>query len=292
MKYVFIVNPTSGKGDCSLTIKRISEYCISNNIEFEIEITKEPKDATKLCKKHKRDGCIIFAVGGDGTLNECVNGVVGTKNKLGLIPVGSGNDFYKTITKYNEKEKVIDLGKVNDMYFINVCSIGIDAEVGMEAIRLKEKGVNPKNIYNAAIVSTFIKYQNKKMMIETKNSINLSKFSMLSICNGSYYGGGYYIGPKIDLSDGMFDVYIVRSVPKLWIPVLLPKLKNGTHEDSVYVERQVLDNIHLKSKKDLVCCVDGEIIKEKKFVFKTVKHALTFYQDRELIDYVLNGLHD
>lgn len=287
MKYIFIVNPTSGYADSSETIRKISEYCIKNNIEYEIEITKCKGDATELCKKYKWSKNIIFSVGGDGTLNECVNGIVGSRNKLGIIPVGSGNDFYRTISKFNEKEKLIDLGKINDKYFINVASIGIDAEVGANAITLKEKGISPKNIYNVSILYTFLSFRNKKLEIETDDSINLNKFTLLSVCNASYYGGGYYIAPKCDLSDGMFDVYIVRKVPRLLIPPLIAKLKKGTHESSPYIERKVLNKIKLKSKKELICCVDGEVIKAKKFKFKVIKHALTFYQDKELIDYVL-----
>lgn len=287
MKYVFIVNPVSGKKDSSTIIKRISEYCISNKIEYVIEITKGKKDAISLAKKHKHDNAVIFAVGGDGTLSEVLNGVVHSKNMLSLIPCGSGNDFYRTISNYEEKEMKIDLGIVNDTYFINVACIGIDAEVGSNAELMKEKGVSSSKIYNASIIYTFLSYRNKKLEIKTENSINANIFTMLTICNASYYGGGYNIAPYADLTDGYFDVYVVKYVPKLYIPYLLGKLKKGTHEEEKVIEKIMLKNLTLKSKKPIICNVDGEVIKSKKFKFKVVKRGVNFYQDKDLIKYVL-----
>lgn len=287
MKYVFIINPTSGNGDKSSLIKKISSYCINNNIDYAIEITKHREDGKYLALKYKHSKSIIFACGGDGTLNEVLNGIVGTKNKLGLIPCGSGNDFYKTIDTYKDKELPIDIAKVNDRYFINVFSIGIDAEVGLYASKLKSKGVNPKKIYNKAIFKTFINFRKKLMEIEVKNNVKMDKFMMLSVCNGRYYGGGYYIAPDASLSDGLLDLYSVSKISKLAVPPLINLLKKGEHEKSKFVEHLMVTKLKIKSKNDLRCCIDGEEYIAKKLVFKVIKKGVVFYQDKELVKYVL-----
>lgn len=287
MKYVFIVNPVAGNRDSSDLIKRINEYCLTNGIEYEIEITKDKKDATLIAKKYKHDNVVLFACGGDGTLSEVLNGMINSKNRLSLIPCGSGNDFYRTISKCDEKEFDVDLGIVNDTYFINVACIGIDAEIGNNAELMKKRGIAPNKIYNASIIYTFLNYRNKKLEIETENSINANVFTMLTVCNAGYYGGGYNIAPYADLSDGFFDLYVIRSIPKLYIPYLIAKLKKGKHEEDRNVEKMMVKRLVLRSKKPLVCNVDGEIIKDTKFKFKVVKHGVKFYQDKELVRYVL-----
>lgn len=287
MKYIFIVNPVSGKKDSDKVIKRITEYCFKNNIDFEIEITKCNKDAMILTKKHKKDKAVIFAVGGDGTLFEVVNGIIGSNNKLGLIPNGSGNDFYKTIKELNITEEEIDLCKVNDIYSINTASIGIDAEVGINAGIMKEKGVNPKHIYNRSIIYTFLSFKKKLLEIEVKDNIKIGKFMMLSVCNGRYYGGGYKIAPEADLHDHYLDLYYVQGINKFQVPKMINKLKKGTLESDKHVTHMLINKLVLKSKTPLKCCVDGETIIDKTFRFKVIKNAVTFYNDKELIKYII-----
>ena len=114
MKHIFIVNPTAGKGKALNTVKQIEKICKERNIEYEIHYTKASKDATKIARKYFLKKYIIFSVGGDGTLNEVVNGIIGSKNMLGVIPCGSGNDFYKTLEKIDDEYPVIDVGKINN----------------------------------------------------------------------------------------------------------------------------------------------------------------------------------
>ena len=247
MKYVFIVNPMSGDKDKSRIIKRISEYCTNNGIEYVIEITKDTGDGTKLALKHRHDKCVIFAVGGDGTLNEVLNGVVHSKNKLGLIPSGSGNDFYKTIITYKENELPIDIGKVNKRYFINVASIGIDAEVGFKANEYKRVGNNKGNVYTKAILYTLLNFKKPIIELELKNNIKLGKFMMLSVCNGRYYGGEYYISPKSKLDDDMLDLYTVSGISKLSAAFLVNALKNGKLDSYRHAKHFTIKKVKLKS---------------------------------------------
>ena len=287
MKYVFIINPVSGNGNKSEIIKRINEYCIDKGINYEIELTKHKEDGKYLALKHKNEKCIVWAVGGDGTLNEVLNGVVHTKNKLALIPNGSGNDFYKTIDTYKDTDLKIDIAKVNDRYFINVFSIGIDAEVGLYANYLKSKGVDPKKIYNKAIFHTFLSFKKKLLEIEVKNNVRIDKFMMLSVCNGRYYGGGYNIAPYASLNDGLLDLYWVTGVNKIEVPGMINLLKNGKLEESKHTEHMMVHKLKIKSEIPLRCCIDGEEYITRKLVFKNINKGVDFYQDKDLVKYVL-----
>lgn len=284
MKHIFIVNPISGKGKTLKAVDRIKKVCEEENLDYEIYFTEYPKDATKIARKYRFTKNIIYSVGGDGTLNEVLNGIVGTKNLLGVIPAGSGNDFYKTLSKIDEEYPVIDIGKVNDRYFINIISIGIDAEVANNVSLMKKRKVPTNQIYNASLIYTFFKYKYKDidLSIDEKEK-KKGKCTILTICNGQVYGGGYKIAPRAKLTDGYFDVYYVEKVSKFHLPSLINMLKRGIHERHNKVHKSQATKIKFKCDKELVCNIDGEIMTAKKFNVKIIPNAITIYNNKELI---------
>ena len=284
MKHIFIVNPISGKGKTLKAVDRIKKVCEEENLDYEIYFTEYPKDATKIARKYRFTKNIIYSVGGDGTLNEVLNGIVGTKNLLGVIPAGSGNDFYKTLSKIDEEYPVIDIGKVNDRYFINIISIGIDAEVANNVSLMKKRKVPTNQIYNASLIYTFFKYKYKdiELSIDEKEQ-KKGKCTILTICNGQVYGGGYKIASSAKLTDGYFDVYYVEKVNKPQLPSLINMLKQGIHEKHNKVHKSQATKIKFKCDKELVCNIDGEIMTAKKFNVKIIPNAITIYNNKELI---------
>lgn len=284
MKHIFIVNPISGKGKTLKAVDRIKKVCEEENLDYEIYFTEYPKDATKIARKYRFTKNIIYSVGGDGTLNEVLNGIVGTKNLLGVIPAGSGNDFYKTLSKIDEEYPVIDIGKVNDRYFINIISIGIDAEVANNVSLMKKRKVPTNQIYNASLIYTFFKYKYKdiELSIDEKEQ-KKGKCTILTICNGQVYGGGYKIAPSAKLTDGYFDVYYVEKVNKPQLSSLINMLKQGIHEKHNKVHKSQATKIKFKCDKELVCNIDGEIMTAKKFNVKIIPNAITIYNNKELI---------
>ena len=284
MKHVFIVNPVSGRGKALKVSLGIKKICEEEKLDYEIHYTNGPKDATRIAKKVKGSKNIIYSVGGDGTLNEVLNGVIGTKNMLAVIPAGSGNDFYRTLSKMDDEMPLIDVGKVNGKYFLNVVSIGIDAEVAKNAEVMKKLKVPTSQIYNASIVYTFFKYKFKDIEFSVDNTRSKNKCTILTICNGKMYGGGYKIAPKALLSDGYFDVYIVDKISKPTLPFLLGKLKKGTHESLKEVHKSKATKIKFKCDYDLVCNVDGEIMIDRKFNIKILPKSLLIYNNKKLIN--------
>lgn len=284
MKHVFIVNPVSGRGKALKVSLGIKKICEEEKLDYEIHYTNGPKDATRIAKKVKGSKNIIYSVGGDGTLNEVLNGVIGTKNMLAVIPAGSGNDFYRTLSKMDDEMPLIDVGKVNGKYFLNVVSIGIDAEVAKNAEVMKKLKVPTSQIYNASIVYTFFKYKFKDIEFSVDNTRSKNKCTVLTICNGKMYGGGYKIAPEALLSDGYFDVYIVDKISKPTLPFLLGKLKKGTHESLKEVHKSKATKIKFKCDYDLVCNVDGEIIIDRKFNIKILPKSLLIYNNKKLIN--------
>ena len=167
MKRIFIVNESAGRGKCKKIIPNIEKACKDRNIDFEIKYISKERSGYDIALEYKDKEYIIYVVGGDGTLTRVLSALVGTKNKLGIIPAGSGNDTYRTIKDLPNKETLIDIGKINDKYFINVACTGIDAEIGNNVDKLRNTIVPTNQLYNASIIYTFINFKHKKMKLKT-----------------------------------------------------------------------------------------------------------------------------
>ena len=141
MKHIFIVNPVSGAGRGKKIGENIERVAPEMGLDYEIHYTTRGHEATEIAKRYKKEKNIIYSVGGDGTLLEVLNGIIGSKNMLAVVPAGSGNDYYRNIKDREELSFPVDVGKVNDLYFLNCCSFGIDAEIGHNAGLMKEKKI-------------------------------------------------------------------------------------------------------------------------------------------------------
>ena len=282
MKYIFIVNPESAKGNAMKIIGNIEKVCKQEHIEYEVCYTLAQGDATRLAQSYKDDENIIYAVGGDGTLSEVLNGVIGTKNKIGIIPAGSGNDFYRTVKELAKAEIESDVGVVNGKYFLNIACVGIDAEVANNVPLMKKKNVKVKNLYTASILYTFPHFKFKQIHFKSQEKDEKGNFTILSICNGRYYGGGYNISPKASLEDNYFDVYYINKLRLPSIINLLLKLKKGKLEQDKRTNHFKTNNITVTSEEPIRFNVDGETIENTKFEIKIIPKAIKIYHNAEL----------
>lgn len=282
MKYIFIVNPESAKGNAMKIIGNIEKVCKQEHIEYEVCYTLAQGDATRLAQSYKDDENIIYAVGGDGTLSEVLNGVIGTKNKIGIIPAGSGNDFYRTVKELAKAEIESDVGVVNGKYFLNIACVGIDAEVANNVPLMKKKNVKVKNLYTASILYTFTHFKFKQIHFKSQEKDEKGNFTILSICNGRYYGGGYNISPKASLEDNCFDVYYISKLRLPSIINLLLKLKKGKLEQDKRTNHFKTNNITVTSEEPIRFNVDGETIENTKFEIKIIPKAIKIYHNVEL----------
>ncbi len=282
MKYIFIVNPESAKGNAMKIIGNIEKICKEKQLEYEVCYTLAQGDATRLAQSYKYEENIIYAVGGDGTISEVLNGVVGTKNKIGIIPAGSGNDFYRTVKELGKTEIKSDVGVINGKYFLNIACVGIDAEVANNVPLMKKKNVKVKNLYTASILYTFTHFKFKQIHFKSQEKDEKGNFTILSICNGRYYGGGYNISPKASLEDNYFDVYYINKLRLPSIINLLLKLKKGKLEQDKRTNHFKTNNITVTSEEPIRFNVDGETIENTKFEIKIIPKAITIYHNAEL----------
>lgn len=290
MKYIFILNKKAGRGKSEELIENIEKACKNRELDFEIRHIIEEKDGASIAREYQDTENIIYVVGGDGTLTRTLSGIIGTANSLGIIPAGSGNDSYKTIKKLPHGKTKIDIGKINNTYFINTACTGIDAEVGNNIDVLRNTIIPTKHLYNSSIVYTFFKYKFRKVKVKTEIKAIEKQYTIITICNGAYYGGGYNIAPKAILTDGMLDIYYVEKMNKLKIIPLLLKLKKGKHEGKRHVHKFRTNHVELEFDEEITFNIDGEKLIDKKFIIDLLPEALTIYNDLELTEAILTGI--
>ncbi|MBN1537879.1 MAG: diacylglycerol kinase family lipid kinase [Anaerolineales bacterium] len=252
MRYKIIVNPISGRGAGGKSIPFIQKNLLDAGLEIDLETTERPCHATELAQKAVAEGYeIVVSVGGDGTANEVINGLMAAKESLGhcssmgIIGVGRGNDFAFGMgiptglepgcqTLIANNRRMIDIGKATSedypqgRYFGNGVGIGFDAVVGFVAVKMKRLSGFPSYIV-AALKTVFLYYHAPfvKITIDNGESFEISSL-MISIMNGRRMGGGFLMAPDSISNDGKFDLCIAREVDRLRIFSLIPHFMRGT----------------------------------------------------------------
>lgn len=248
--YLILINPISGRGNGEKAYPLIEQRLAGLKLDFDMRRTEYPGHASELAGQAADSGYdVVVAVGGDGTANEVINGLVHAglrgKNKIamGLIPVGRGNDFGFGIGIPHDLEiacqtlavgrrKWIDVGLVQGgdypqgRYFGNGVGIGFDAVVGFEALKLKRLSGFPS--YIVAALKTIILYFNAPtVQIDFDDQTLKQSALMVSIMNGRRMGGGFMMAPEGLTDDGLFDLCIAGQVSRLGILALIPRFMQG-----------------------------------------------------------------
>lgn len=289
MKHLFIVNPVAGKGKTVKRIPEIREYCESRNLSYEIEITKHPGHATEIAKANSCAQTLrIYSVGGDGTLNEVLNGMAGSGSSLAVIPCGSGNDFIRSIVgvkipediiplTISGSEQLIDYARVNDKFFINIMSLGFDAEVVYQTGRFKNLPlISGEAAYVLGILATIAVCKYEHMTLKIDNEEYSGKHLLIAVGNGQYYGGGMHALPEAVIDDGMFDICFVEPKKRFDILRLFPQYMKGLHGSISGVHFRRSNKVEITMDKPIPLNCDGEIFKADKAVLELYHKALPF----------------
>jgi YegS/Rv2252/BmrU family lipid kinase len=276
MKHVFIINPAAGKGEGVKLIPKIEELFRDRKDDYAIEVTKRHNHAYEIAKEYsEKDICRIYSVGGDGTLNEVVNGVINTKSSVAVIPTGSGNDFIKSVENCLEpdnilknmvygSEREVDVVKVNEKYYINISSLGFDGDVAYNANKLKEYKLMPKKFcYLFSVLITFIKLHFCNLSIDIDNNKVKKECLLAVVANGKYYGGGMMPAPDADIEDGELDICIIEKMSILKILKLFPLLIKGKHKKLNEVKFYKGKKVKITSDKYISLNIDGDVEKVK-----------------------------
>ena len=311
MKHVFIINPAAGKKDATTQVAAgIRAACLRRELEYDILTTEHPRHAVELVREkaaeYAGEQVRFYACGGDGTLNEVANGIMLQKRyatyqiKVGIIPIGTGNDWIKTANIPNNTYDAIDIicngntslqdvgratyhinGDSHIRYFVNTAGSGLDSIVIDKVCQKKtanKKNRTNKLVYMLTLLAEFTKYKPIEVTLETDNGITL-RGNMLNFALGigKYNGGGMLPFPNADTKNNLFEVLFISNMPKIKMLFALPKLFNGTLDKVTEVKYIRSQKIKLSSASPIFAETDGEVIGYTPILFDIEPMAFCYF---------------
>ena len=304
MRHVFLINPAAGKydrtGEFTQTIRAACE-----GLDYEILVSRAPGDCTHIAQAAASSGepVRLYACGGDGTLNEVVNGVIGCPNAaVTHYPGGSGNDSIKVFSDtapFFDLERLLDADETrfdliscNGTYCANILSIGLDAKIGTDIARFKRLPlVSGKGAYILSIFSNMLHGLTADYTVTLDSGEVFSgRKTMICVCNGRWYGGGFNPVPEAEPDDGLLDVLVVEKVNLLQVATVVGHYQKGRYADYpslIYHAR--CRSLRIECVKESVVNIDGEAAYTTDAKIELIPQAIRFFYPKGLTYHTKNS---
>jgi diacylglycerol kinase (ATP) len=295
---IVVVNPVSAGGSTARLWPRIRD-CLSRFTDFDVVFSQYPGHAVELGRSIRERGFSrMICVGGDGTLHEAVNGIMGAGEgnpmpHVGIIPTGTGSDFARSLgIPFNLEEAcqrlkspttlASDLGVVSYMgverteqrYFVNAAGFGYDAEVVSRRNGFNRyfRGTIP---YLASLAATLLSYQNKSLTVTIDGVSEHRRVRSLVLAIGRYFGGGMRIAPNAEIDDGFFDVITLGDVGRAELIRNVPGVYRGSHLSHPKVTAERAVQVEIESRERVMLQADGELLGVAPARLRVLPGALT-----------------
>ena len=280
-KFLIIQNPAAGNGSAENYLPEVISAIERLQIPYVLKKTAKKFDAQDNVKEWVTpDITDIVVVGGDGTLNEVVNGLYPHLKPIRLISTGTGNDLVKNLKNHtmdnlfltNEFNQ-IDLFTVNDRIGINALGLGFDGEVVSEMDE-KDLKINGMFAYMIFVLSKLFKFRAPRYHITADGVDYRGKYYITCVGNGMAVGGGFFLTPKAHIEDGNLDICLIRDIPMILRPYYLIKVILKIHpSDKKVIYRQFKEMI-IRSSRQIMGQLDGQLVTGKDFVIKLIGEKL------------------
>lgn len=284
--FAVIINRASGGGKNAGLPEQIAALLEEQGETCRLYEPDSDGETAKSVRQALAEGCTeVVCVGGDGTLREAVSEMAGKNAVLYIVPGGTGNDFARAFglpkdpieafkQQLSGRTVSIDCGKVNDLYFLNISGSGFDVEVLRRTEELK--AIYPgEKAYHKAVISVIGKYRafEADLTLDDGQTEHI-RSTIVEVSNGQCIGGGMRVAPDAQLNDGLFDVVVVRTVPHLAIPLLLPLFKLGLHTKLPFARVKRAKRVDLRAK-GMIVNIDGELVAMDEAHFEILPGALS-----------------
>ena len=299
MKHIFIINPTAGKSDSRQKIYGMAESLRQNHgLDVQCILTKKQGHATELARKLCESGeeLRFYACGGDGTVNEVANGIIGYDNAaMSVIPVGTGNDFLKNfgedMEKFKDAENLwdgpqfpMDAIDVNGRVALTIACSGIDARVAADVHKYSESPLlDGKGSYIYSLAVNFLfKGIGSHWTVTLDGVATEGDWSLVAVCNGRYYGGGFMPVAEARMDDGVLNTLVVKKVSRgTFLRFVGPYSKGGYSAFPQYAHCATPKVIRIQSEhNDIVTCLDGECLHSRDVHLTLSEKKLRFFGPR------------
>ncbi len=273
-----LLNPAANRGKMDRYRSLVRSRIDYEPGHAEYRETTRPGEIKELAMQAARENRPLIIVGGDGTVHECANGILasGRRVPLGIVPAGSGNDYAWHALRlprdpaaaveraFNGQSVNVDVGCVNGCYFVNCCSVGLDADIAVAVGWLKKYPfMSGARLYTmAAVVQLVSRYHRCPWLTfeldEKQGAEKEKRYMLMAISIGPTYGAGFRINPGADYADGLLDICAVDYTPLLRALRLLPVVQKGEHANLPEVTFYRTKAISIESRQVVNMQMDGE----------------------------------
>lgn len=295
MRHIFVVNPASGVKNRVEEITELVKAELSEE-EYIIYETKGIGDAIIYVKEfiesHPNENLRFYACGGDGTLNEVINGAIGYPNvEVTNYPIGSANDFLKYFSDRDFKKlhnlifgEVVksDVIKFNERYIMNVFNIGYDAKVVELQRKFKRWPLVSGNFaYTMGVIFALLGKRCHKMKVTIDDELFFDgKVTMVAVANSICYGGSYHCAPLAKIDDGILDVCVVKKVSIPTFAGLAKIYQKGEHLENEKAKKYIAykqgKKVQIEIDKPISYSIDGELGKSNNIVLEVINNEINF----------------
>ena len=285
MKYIYLVNRFNFKDKTAQIVDRLKKTSEEFGRSYEIIVSDTRQEALSLKDRFKDSSDIVTAIGGDGSVNHILNQIVGTKNILSYIPIGTGNDFYRAnLEDLEDGIHDVDIIRINERYFINVACFGIDADIANDEKFIHNRFIPESMRYNAGVVYHFLTYKPRKMKIECGDQVIEKELTTAVVGNAKYYGGGYNVSPKGKIDDGVMEILLVDRLNKIRMANIILSMKNAGHLNNPALHTLTGDKVIISSDEVFGANIDGETLKSDRFELEMIPKGIKLDFDRKFTE--------
>jgi YegS/Rv2252/BmrU family lipid kinase len=303
---LFIINPASARGATLRVWSDARKRIAALGIDFDEHVTKRSGDATEATRDALNAGTTrIVVVGGDGTLNEVVNGYfdvtglpINNAASIGLLPSGTGSDFRRSLgltggsgslqTIVESRTRLIDAahakfkdqnGVSDSRFFINVASFGLGGDVSALVNQWREslpRWISGSARFAAAAIAALGRYKNIAVSLCLDEREMKIKSNLIVVANGRFAGGGMMLAPHAELEDGLLDVIVTNGATRWDVIKELPRIQRGSHLKNPKVGELRAREISINSEQPMAIDLDGEMVGYTPALLRVLPSAIRF----------------
>jgi YegS/Rv2252/BmrU family lipid kinase len=264
---VLIVNPASGGGRARSLLPAVERELDKRRAVFRVETTRDSEHAVAEALRAAASGEIPVVMSGDGLVGIVGGALVGGEAPLGIIPGGRGNDLARVLGIPSDpmgaidvlaagQTRVIDVGEANGRRFLGIASVGFDSDANR--IANETRLIRGNLVYAYAALRALIAWKPARFSVRAgEDQLRVTGYCVV-VANSKAYGGGMFVAPDADLSDGEFDIVLIGEVGKLRFLGNLPKVFKGTHVDNDEVRVFRAPYLELSASRPFAIYADGE----------------------------------
>ncbi len=267
-----ILNPAADRGRAGAREEELRRALQAAGVEAAVVRTERPGHATELAQQAVREGApLIAAAGGDGTIHEVAQALVGAEAALGILPMGSGNDYIRALGIPRDlsgavavlargRIRTVDVARVADEFALNSFGMGVEGQIAADYKRMRFLKGELGYLY--ATILEVVRFRAFRAEVAGDGWSFAGKLLSVSVMNGPYAGGGYRLAPGAQVDDGALDVGLIGNYPRLVRFVVLPRTRDGSYVNLARVHAKRAAQVKIQSDRPLPVHMDGELLPE------------------------------